>query len=225
MIGMIDVFQWIAAVFAAAGEVMTLRDGVTPVPSFDIAVGIAFLAGASTLLGHGAVLFINRIKGLRGAAALALSGVILVLLYVVQAAILFVVAPLVTGTHLPLTTVIAIALTSTAPMLFGVFEFVPVLGLIFGKFLSAWGFVVLWTLIVTAYETTPLRALIAGGTGWLIMHLLSILFGPRIARVTGRVWQWVTGVPTEMTARDILSGTPMIPVSPRELTATSEDVS
>ncbi len=221
---MMEVLEWIAAVFAAAGEVMTLRDGVTPVPSLDIAVGIAFLAGASTLLGHGAVLYINRIKGFRGVAALALSGALLVLLYVAQAVILFFVAPPITGSHVPLLTVVAITLASTAPMLFGVFEFIPVLGLLLGKLLSAWGFVVLWVLILTAYETTALRALIAGGVGWFIMHLLSILLGPQLARLTGRVWQWVTGVPTEMTARDILSGTPMIPLSPRPIAATNEEV-
>lgn len=223
MIGMIDITGWFTAVFASAGRAMSLDPGGAP--PLTIALGIAFFAGVSTLLGHGAVLYINRIKGLRGVAALALSGALLVALYVVQAAILYVVAPLATGTHLPLATVTAVALTSTAPMLFGIFEFVPVLGLLLGKLLSAWGFVVLWALIVTAYGTSPLGALIAGGAGWFIMHLFSILLGPQLARATGRVWQWVTGVPTEITVRDILSGTPLIPVSPRLLATPREEVS
>lgn len=205
--------NWILAVFEAAGDAMTFRDGASHVPSLSIAFGIAFLAGASTLLGHGAVLYINRIKGLRGAAALALSGTFLVLLYVVHAMVLYLVAPLITGASLPLKTVVAITLTSTAPMIFGIFEFVPVLGLFLGKILNAWSFVALWVLILTAYDTTPVKALLVGGIAWLVMQLLSKLAGPTISRMTGRLWQIVTGVPTQITARDILSGTPIIPVS------------
>lgn len=86
---------------------MTFRDGASHVPPPGIAFGIAFLAGDATLLGDGAALHINRIKGPRRAAAhdtavLTLSGKFLVLLYLVHAVVLCLVASLVVGASLPL---------------------------------------------------------------------------------------------------------------------------
>lgn len=215
--------SWLSAVFAAAIDVLRLDGGGAFVPPLGIAVGIAFVAGVSTLLGHGAVLYINRVTGVRGAAALALSGVFLVLLYVVHAVVLAIVAPVITGTSLRLSHVVAITLASTAPMILGVFEFVPVLGIVLGKALNVWSFVVLWSLISATYQTTWTRALLAGGVAWLVMHLLSSLLGPTVARVTGRIWGAVTGVPTQITTRDILAGTPMIPVTAQQVASVGKE--
>lgn len=212
--------EWFASVFASAWGVLT--PGRASVPSLDIAIGIAFLAGVSTLLDHGAVLYINRVRGLRAAAALALSGVLLVLLYVAHAFVLFLVAPLIIGHREPLTLVIALTLASTAPLILSVFGFVPILGIVFTKFLNAWSFVALWTLVLGAYSTTWLRALIVSGAAWLVMNLLSDLIGPVISRGTARIWRLVTGVPTQITARDILAGTPIIPISAEPAEAASE---
>lgn len=209
-----QMLEWITAVFTAVWDVML--PGTVDVPPLSVALGIAFFAGASTLLGHSAVLYLNRVTGLRATAALVLSGVLLVLLYLAHAMILYLVAPLITGHRPGITIVMAITLASTAPMILGIFEFVPVLGIVFGKLLNAWSFVVLWALTVDAYSTTWLRALIAGGAAWLVMNVLSSLLGPAISRVTARAWRLATGVPTQITARDILAGTPMIPVAAAE---------
>lgn len=211
-----------AQVLAACGHVMTLGGGDVTVPDLDIAVGIAFLAGVSTLLGHGAVLYINRVTGLRGAAALALSGILLVLLYGVNAVVLDVVGILITGTDVAITEVAAITLASTAPLVLGIFGFVPVIGLAVGRLLNAWSALALWALIVDGYGTTWPKALLTAGTAWLVMQLGSRLLGPAISRVVSRLWQVVTGVPTQITARDILAGTPIIPVAARRIEPTGE---
>lgn len=214
--------DWVLTVFAAAGRVMTFSGGREQLPPLAVAWGIAFFAGASTLLGHSAVFYINRIKGRREAAALALSGVLLALLYTIHGAVLYLLTPFITGSRLSFTTVVAIALASTAPMILGIFEFIPAFGLVFGKILNAWSFAALWLLILHAYQTTPVRALLAGGAAWLVMQFFSKFTAAPIAHLVSRLWRAITGVPTLMTARDILSGTPMIPVSAPMAVATED---
>src|SRR5690625_6631105 len=76
---MMDPITWIVAVCTAAADVALLRPGrlfagagtASLVP---VAIGVALLAGISTMAGHVVIFSLNRVRGLRLHVALALGG-------------------------------------------------------------------------------------------------------------------------------------------------------
>ena len=62
-----------------------------------------------------------------------------------------------------------------------------------------------------APQTAP--AFLATLAGWLVMQLLSRLAQRPLTWMASRLWSLATGRPTMVTARDILAGTPITPVS------------
>lgn len=209
------VSDWLIAVASASGDVLTLRgarSGAMSIPSLPVAAGIALFSGISTLLGHSVVLYLNRVRGLRFVAALVLGAVLLTLLYLVQAGVLALVAPLIAGTGTSFGVVAALTLASTAPLLFGFFEFVPVFGLIVGRLLQVWSALCLWALIATAYSLGWWGSLAVTVAAWLVMQVLSRLLGPAVGKVTARIWSTIAGRPTLVTGHDILAGAPLVPI-------------
>lgn len=188
-------------------EVLGLRgffDASMRVPPPWVAAGIALLAGISTLLGHSAMLFINRVRGWRFAGSLLLGGVYMTLLYIAQGTLLWVVAPPITGTTLGIGATAAVALSSTAPMMLGLIELFPHIGLMLGRILQGWSLLCLWGLTMSAYATTWWQGLLATALCWLAMQVASRLLADPVLRL-------VTGTTLVLQARDILSGTPFIP--------------
>ena len=81
-----------ADVLAALLAALTLDQvGIAAADLWD-AVGVAALASLSTMLGHSAVLALNRIRGLRLLSTLVLNAVVLSFLRILQAAITWTVA-------------------------------------------------------------------------------------------------------------------------------------
>lgn len=187
------------------------------VPSPVVAAGIALIAGVSTLLGHSAVLFLNRVRGLRFVGSLLLGGVFMALLYIAQGVLLWLIAPIVTGTDIGISTAAAVALASTAPLMLGVIELIPHLGMLIGRILQGWSLLCLWGLAVSAYATTWWQGLLATALSWLAMQLASRLLGAPVSWVTGHITMLVTGTRMVIQARDILSGAPFIPVGGQRL--------
>lgn len=203
--------DWLAAGFEVMG-LSGFRSDAAPVPSLWHAGGIAVLAGISTLAGHSAILFLNRVRGWRFWASFLLGGVFMVLLYVAQGVLLWAVAPLITGTTVPVATAAAVAMASTAPMLLGVVELFPHIGLFFGRVLQGWSLLCLWSLTVLAYDTGWWRALLATALAWLAMQLASRLLSAPVSWVGGHVIKLVTGSALVIRGHDILAGSVFVPV-------------
>lgn len=180
-------------------------------------LGVALLAAASTMLGHIAILLLNKIRGWRLLTSLLLSALALAVLHVVQAAITWAVASLVLG-PMPLMPLIIVGLISTAPLTLNFATALPHLGLLLGRVLEGWSFLILVFGVASAFETRFLWALGFTLAGWLVMQLLSRLAQRPLTWMASRLWSLATGRPTMVTARDILAGTPITPVSrPKEV--------
>lgn len=200
---------------ASGLEVMALqgfRSTVDGVPSLSNAVGIAVLAGMSTLAGHSAILFLNRVRGWRFWASFVLGGIFMALLYVAQGLLLWALAPVVTGTNVHVATAASVAMSSTAPLMLGVVELFPHLGMFFGRVLQGWALLCLWSLTLVAYDTSWWRSLIAAALAWLAMQLASRLLSAPVSWATGRLIKLVTGSTLVIQAHDVLAGSAFVPV-------------
>lgn len=177
-----------------------------------IAIAIAILAGASTLLGNSVVLFLNRVRGVRFALSLLFNGLGFVALYTVQALIIAVVGYLVTGQRLDVGMSTWAVLLATAPLVFGFFELIPYLGPGIARLLQAWGLIALWVIVEVLYQVNHWAALLIVGVGWGVMQLVSWLVSRPLAALGRLVWRLTTGLPTMITASDLLSGHMFTPV-------------
>ncbi|MGC4153431.1 MAG: hypothetical protein QM628_10155 [Propionicimonas sp.] len=177
-----------------------------------VAVTIAVLAGASTLLGNSVVLFLNRVRGVRFALSLLFNGLGFVALYAVQALIIAVVGYLVTGQRLDVGMSTWAVLLATAPLVFGFFELIPYLGPGIARVLQAWGLIALWVIVEVLYQVDHWTALLVVAIGWGAMQLVSWLLSRPMAALGRVVWRLTTGLPTMVTARDLLAGHMFTPV-------------
>lgn len=205
---MIDVFQ---ALGAALGLETGLYRDYTAATLW-AALGVALLAGTSTMLGHIAILLLNKISGLRLVTSLLLSFVTLVFLYASQGAVTWAVATVTLRRPLPLVPLIAVALLALAPLVFNFITALPHLGLGIGRLLQAWSFLVFWLGVGVTFQLSWPWALGFTISGWLVMQLASRLLHRPLGWVYSRLWTLATGRPTMVTSQDILSGMPIIPV-------------
>ena len=176
------------------------------------ALGVAVLGWVSIALGHGGVLLLNRVHGVRMIVAGVLGVVLFFSLRVVEALVTWAVATAMTGRVIPFDDMVIVFLLAMAPHVFAAVTFVPHLGLFLARALEAWSFIVIFLLMASLYGITVLYALVITASGWLAMHLLSrALTGP-VGWVASRLWSIASGQPVIVTSRDILAGTPYIPV-------------
>ena len=177
------------------------------------AFGVALLAWVSTGIAHIGVLYLNQVRGVRAVIAGVTGLAWMTILRVVEATITWGVAWLVTGRALPVESVVTVFLLAMAPQVFNALTFVPHLGLPMGRLLQAWSFLVLLLLLAAAYEMPGWQALLVAASGWLVVQLLSRLLSAPLSWLGSRAWTLASGQPTLVTSRDILAGTPFIPVA------------
>lgn len=204
-------FDFIAAVGTAIWMMLTLDSGAAdwfrsyPL-SLQVSATVAALAGMSTLLGNSVVLFLNRIRGWRFVVTLLLNGVAMIGLYVLQAAVIAVVGPLILGSSPGLLPIVRGVMLATAPMVFGFLGMIPYLGPAITRLLQAWGVLTLWVAVAAVFHAGFVSSLLITVIGWGLMQLLSWSLSRPVTWIGDRIWQLITGKPALMTGRDLLSG-------------------
>ena len=179
------------------------------------ALVIALVAAASTMLGHVAILKLNHIGGLRLLSALVLSAVVMAVLQVVEVAVTWVVASVVLREPLPLLPLLIVGLFSTAPLALNFLTAIPHFGLMLGRVWQAWSYLIVVVGVAHAFQLKFWGALGFTLAGWVAMQLLARLMHRPLNWVGSRIWTLATGRPTMVTAQDILSGAPIVPVVQR----------
>lgn len=180
--------------------------------NLEVAMTVAALAGTSTLLGDSVVLFLNRVRGWRFWISMLLNAVGFVLLYALQAFVIAIVGPLVVGVTPGLAAVTRGVMLSTAPMIFGFLVLIPYLGPAIARLLQVWGLLVLWLVVDVLFQTDLWTALLITAIGWGVMQLLSWSLSRPVSWLGDRIWRLVTGSPSMMTGRDLLSGHLFMPL-------------
>ncbi|MDO5677746.1 MAG: hypothetical protein Q4G35_09610 [Propionibacteriaceae bacterium] len=176
---------------------------------------VALLAGLSTMLGHTAILLLNRIRGWRLITTMTLNFLTLAFLHVVQAAVTWSVTSLVLRRPVALMPIIMVGLLSLAPLVFAFVQAAPHIGLFFGRVLQGWAFLILWFGLADAFSLGRWWALAFSLSGWFVMQLLSRLTQRPFGWLGARLWTLATGRPTLVTSRDVLAGTPVMPIIDR----------
>lgn len=214
------VLDWLAQVLVAVRDVLVLRtpaivleDSRTALP---ISLGVALLAGLSTMVGHAVVFTLNRIGGLRMAAGMTIGAVYIVLLRLLTAGVLALGVPLVTPGSVDGALVAVVFLVAVAPHALGFLVFVPHLGIGIGRLLEVWSLVALVVLLGTALGLGRWQAIAVGGAAWVAGQLLSRLLARPLAGLSSRAWTLATGHPSFVTVQDILTGAPFVPLERRE---------
>lgn len=180
--------------------------------TWQIAAWVALLAGLSSMLGHVAVLKINHIAGLRLLTSLLLNALLLVALYVIQAAMIWCIGSLVLMRAMPLSPLVEVALLALSPQVFAFITAMPHIGLSVGRLLEGWSYLIIWVGTLHVFDLGRWWALAITIAGWLVMQILSRLLAEPLNWVVGRLWTLASGRPTFVRSRDILAGTPMVPV-------------
>lgn len=214
------VLDWVGDVLAAVADVWAFR---APVPlvthartALPVAVGVAVLAGISTMVGHAVVFAINRVSGLRMLAGIGLGALYTVLLRGLIAATLALTALALTQGRVDAQTLGICYLFALAPLVLGFLVFIPHFGLVIGRILEGWSLLCLVALISPVLGVGRWYALAAGGAAWLLGQLLSRLLSRPLAGISSRLWSLATGHETFLTAQDILTGAPFVPLERRE---------
>lgn len=187
-------------------------DSLADTSSLGIVLGVLVLATVSIGAGHLGVLFLNRVPPARLAGAFGVGLVALAALRAGQAVLLWAVASPFADTARPLSTVMLLAVLALAPQVYAVCTALPHVGLFFGKVLQVWELLVLFVGVQVLYDVPRWQAALIVGVTFGTVQLLTRLLAEPLRRLGARVWTVVSGRPTLLTARDLLSGTPLVPV-------------
>lgn len=217
--------SWIAAVLAAVADVALLRPAVAyerlaTTSLTSVAIGVAMLAGASTMLGHVVVFLLNHIHGLRLFAGVALGGLYLSILHLISAGVVGLTVIAVVGDVTPMTIAVAY-LFAISPRVLGFLVFLPHIGLGIGRVLEGWWLIALVVLLAQVLDLGRWHALLVAGIAWLLTQLLSRLLARPVASLTSRAWTRLSGRTTFITAHDILAGAPFVPLERTKVEVTS----
>ena len=169
-----------------------------------VVMGIAFLAGVSTLLGHSAVLFINRVRKSRFIISLIVNGVVYIISYAVWGFVVWLAGYLLFAVNPPPGQFIRIMGLSTAPLVFGFFILIPWMGPFIGKLLNVWSFLILLAIVEFQFQIGFWGALLVVGLGWLASLALNNTIGRPVVALRNRLSQMITGSSLDASAEDIL---------------------
>lgn len=171
---------------------------------WSVPIGIALVGGISTMLGQSVVLAINRVRGARRFATLLASGIGLVAVGVIQAAILALLTHWVVGGNWGLEVLVPIVLVAYAPYWFGFLVFLPYSGPGIARVLSVWMLVTMWMMIETSLGLARPVALILTLGAWLGTLALNWVFEYSPLRLSERIFRAITGRPI-IGVKDLMS--------------------
>jgi hypothetical protein len=147
-----------------------------------VAWGILLLAGLSLTIGQSVTLFANRVSRERFVRALLLSASIFALSAALWAGSIWLIARLLFDLSSPFRHVLISVGLSYAPLLFGLFIFMPYLGNVLNHVLRIWVLLVSIAAITSSANLRIGQALICVVLGWLVWQGLSSYVGKPIGR-------------------------------------------
>lgn len=165
---------------------------------------VAYLAGLSQAVGHGVLLFLNRVRPLRFAISLLLMAAI----YTVSALSVAVFAILVTdwgmGRPLQLLPTLAVVALAHSPRLLGALTLTPYFGEMLDRMLDAW-IVLLVVFGLYAGLALPLgAAAMLALLGWVALRVFWLAFGTPLTLVVDGVRRRAAGEPLNLTLQNIV---------------------
>jgi hypothetical protein len=172
--------------------------------AWELALVVAYLAGVSQAIGHGVVLFLNRVPPGRFALSLALMGAIYLAGALATAASALAIADLAFGMNLAFLPTISVIALAHAPRLLGFATLAPYFGELFDRLLDV------WVLLLVLYGLhAGLGVPVHGATmlaliGWGSMRLLALVLGRPLTTLVGAAERAAAGGPLSLNAGNIV---------------------
>lgn len=188
--------DYLKALFSTTGAVMAL-DGhaLHEMGRFiwSVPIGIALIAGISTMIGQVVVLTINRVKGFRRFLTLIAAGLLLILNGIVQALIGALLTGLLLPARLRAADLLPAILASLAPFWLGFLIMLAYTGPGIARILQVWNLLALWSLLTVQLDTSPGIALVIAGGAWLGSLLVSWIVDHSQLDLRERVFRLASG--------------------------------
>lgn len=167
-----------------------------------LSLTVLFLAGLSITSGRSVILFANRVPPRRYVLSLVLSPLLLIVGILFWAMTVWLLANFLFQAQQPFRSFLIVVSLSYAPMIYGVFVFLPYLGTIVDIGLRIW---ILLNVIVVVFALLPLtlwQTLLCCLLGWVSLELVSRL--RVITAVESGIWRLTTGVPEMLSTEDMV---------------------
>lgn len=209
------VLAWLLAVFSATASALVLDTAETlevvrETTGTGIPLGVALFAGVMTMIGHSGILIINRVRGVRFIAALALTGLLLVGLYAAWASLIIGLGRLFLDQTPDAALTGGAVMMSAAPLSLGFCVLIPYSGPFIARALQFWSFLILVGLLQPLYGIGFWTALALAGLSWTAMQLAGRLLAHPLDWLLSRAWRLATGHSALLSARDVLAGHPVV---------------
>jgi hypothetical protein len=183
----VSIGQFWAAVWQVIGRVWVLDPTVFPAvrasaSGTQLALCVLLLAGLSQTLGQSVALFANRVSKQGFVRAVLLSALVFTVSAALWAGSIWLIARLLFDLSSPFRHVLISVGLSYAPLVFGLFIFLPYFGNVLVQVLRIW---VLLAAVVAIESSASLRieqALLCVAIGWFAWHALSSYAGGGIER-------------------------------------------
>lgn len=178
-------------------QIITLRDGVL------LALLIVLLAGLSRAIGQGIVLFLNRVTPLRYILSLLVAAILFASSYIFWVLSTWVVSSLIYRENASLIALASTLGLSYAPLILGIFVFLPYLGVPISIVLSVWSFLAYLMGLRVALNSDTWEAFWAGALGWIVFEILQRTIGRPIASIGKWLKTSVAGVKLATNLKDV----------------------
>jgi hypothetical protein len=170
-----------------------------------LALIVVYFAGVSQAIGHGVVLFLNRVPPGRFVLSLVLMGAIYVASALTVAVSALVAADLAFDRDLAFAPTIAVLALAHAPRLLGFLTLAPYLGEFIDRLLDV------WILLLTLYGLhhgiglPPAGAALLALLGWGTTRLMLLVLGRPLTRLADAIKRAAAGGPLTLTPQNIVA--------------------
>lgn len=165
-----------------------------PAASF-VPLTLLLLAGLSDVLGQSVVLFANRVKPGRFVISILASVIVLAISVFFWAASIWLIGRFIFNSNQSFLNVLRVVEASYAPLIFGLFIFIPYLGNIIFRLLRIWVFLALLVGVQVAYPFNFWQALLCCIFGWVAYELATRLPALPLEGLSRWWWRVTTGTP------------------------------
>ena len=170
----------------------------------DLAILVAYIAGVSQAIGHGVVLFLNRVRPARFVLSLVLMGALYLTSALVTAVSAIALADLALGRSLAFLPTVSVIALGHAPRLLGFLVLAPYFGELFDRLLDVW---VLMLVLFGLHHGVGLpvhAAALMALLGWGAMRLLELVFGRPLTLLVNAFKRAAAGGPLTLTAGNVV---------------------
>lgn len=170
----------------------------------NLALLVLYFAGGSQGLGHGVVLFLNRVPPRRFLLSLALMAAIFLASVVVVAATSLLLADVAFRRELAFLPTIAVLSLAHAPRLLGFLTLAPYFGELFDRILGVWVLMLTLFGLSVGIGLPVYGAALLALLGWVMARALSLAFGRPLTMLSNAAKRLAAGAPLTLNAQNLV---------------------